>query len=79
MGLRMRLKAGVDISRFPRQAQVILRALKQYGMILADEGKAWFISGAPSPQWGDKQLESLHAIKGSDFEVVNTSSLGRPR
>ena len=79
MGLRMRLKAGVDISRFPRQAQVILRALKQYGMFLADEGEAWFISGAPSSHWADKQLESLHAIKGSDFEVVDTSSLGRPR
>jgi hypothetical protein len=79
MGLRMRLKAGVDISGFPHQAQVILRALKQYGMILADEGEAWFISGAPSSNWAYRQLGSLRAIKGSDFEVVNTSSLPRPR
>jgi len=78
MGLRMRLKAGVNISHFSRQAQVILRALKQYGMILADEGKAWFISGAPSEHWSDNALESLHQVKGSDFEVVNTRSLGRP-
>jgi hypothetical protein len=79
MGLRMRLKATVDLSGFPPQAQVILTALKRYGMILADEGKAWFISGAPSDGWIDEQLESLGAIKGSDFEVVDTSALARPR
>jgi hypothetical protein len=78
MGLRMRLKGSVDITRFPPQAQVILRALQRYGMILADEGKAWFISGAPSPDWDRAQLDTLGEIKGSDFEVVDTRSLPRP-
>ena len=77
MGMRMRLKANVDISGFPPQARVILQALKKYGMIQADEGKAWFISGAPSPGWSEKQLQTLGRIKGSDFEEVDTRSLPR--
>jgi hypothetical protein len=78
MGLRMRLKASVEISSFPPQARVILRALKEYGMILADEGLPWFISGAPSPGWRFRELRSLAAIKGSDFEVVDTGRLPKP-
>jgi hypothetical protein len=75
MGLRVRLKASVDISRFGPQARVVLRALQRYGMILADNGSPWFVTGAPAAGWDDDDLHDLHLIKGSDFEVVDTSSL----
>jgi hypothetical protein len=75
MGLRVRLKAGVDISGFPRQARVVLQALKTYGMILADNGSSWYVSGAPSPKWSNDDLHTLGRITGADFEVVDTSSL----
>ena len=70
MGMRVRLKAGYDISGFPQAAQVILIALKRYGMFLADNGADWFLSGAPDPRWNDEELNSLKRVKGSDFEVV---------
>jgi hypothetical protein len=75
MGLRVRLKASVDISAFGPQAQVVLRALKRYGMILADNGSPWYVTGAPAAGWDDDDLHDLHRIKGTDFEVVDTSSL----
>jgi hypothetical protein len=75
MGLRVRLKASVDISGFGKQARVVLRALKTYGMILADNGSPWFISGASNRRYNDDDLRTLGKIKGSDFEVVDTSSL----
>src|SRR5215467_15138358 len=75
MGLRVRLKADVDISAFPKQARVILQALKTYGMILADNGSSWYISGAPNPKWSNDDLHSLGRITGSMFEVVDTTSL----
>ena len=75
MGLRLRLRANFDISTFPKQAQVILIGLKKYGMILADNGGDWFISGAPSPDWHDDQLNALKKVKGSDFEAVDTGPL----
>jgi len=75
MGLRVRLKAGVDISGFPRQARIVLQALKTYGMILADNGSSWYISGAPDPRWSNDDLHTLGRITGADFEVVDTSSL----
>jgi hypothetical protein len=78
MGLRVRLKAGVDISGYPKQARVVLQALKTYGMILADNGSSWYISGAPDPRWSNDALHTIGAIKGSDFEVVDTSSLPHP-
>ena len=78
MGLRVRLKAGVDISRFPKQARIVLQALKAYGMIVADNGSNWYISGAPSPKWSNDDLHSLGRITGADFEVVDTSSLPHP-
>jgi hypothetical protein len=78
MGLRVRLKAGLDISGYPKQARVVLQALKTYGMILADNGSSWFISGAPDPRWSNDALHTIGAIKGSDFEVVDTSSLPHP-
>jgi len=76
MGQRFRLKAGFDISGFSPQVQVILRALKKYGMILADNGSPWYISGAPDPGWDDDALVGeLRNVKGSDFEAVDVSSL----
>jgi hypothetical protein len=70
MGLRVRLKASVDISTYPLQARIVLTALKRYGMIVADNGSAWYISGAPDARWNNDQLAALSGIKGSDFEVV---------
>jgi hypothetical protein len=78
MGLRVRLKASVDISGFPRQARIVLQALKTYGMILADNGSNWYISGAPNPHWSNDDLHTLGRITGADFEVVDTSSLPHP-
>jgi hypothetical protein len=78
MGLRVRLKASVDISGFPKQARVVLQALKTYGMILADNGSNWYISGAPNPHWSNDDLHSLGRITGSMFEVVDTTSLPHP-
>ncbi len=75
MGLRIRLKASVDISRFGPQARVILRALQLYGMILADNGSPLYVTGAPSTGWDDDDLHDLHQINGDDFEVVDTSAL----
>jgi hypothetical protein len=75
MGLRLRLRASYPIAGFPPQARVILGALKRYGMIVADNGSSWYVSGAPSPGWNNDQLHTLHRVKGSDFVVVDTSSL----
>jgi hypothetical protein len=75
MGLRVRLKASVDISHLPRQARIVAQAMKTYGMILADNGSNWYVSGAPSPKWSNDQLHALGALHGSDFEVVDTGSL----
>ena len=78
MGLRVRLRAGFDTSGYPRQARIVLTALKRYGMILADNGAPWYISGAPSRGWNNEDLHELHRVRGDDFEVVDTSSLPRP-
>jgi hypothetical protein len=75
MGLRVRLKASFDIRPFPRQARIVLTALKRYGMLVADNGADWYISGAPSPGWSNDQLHTLGKVTGSNFEVVDTTSL----
>jgi hypothetical protein len=75
MGLRVRLKASVNVSGYGTQARIILTALKRYGMLLADNGSAWYVTGAPSGGWNDDVLHALHGIKGSDFEVVDTTGL----
>jgi len=76
MGQRFRLKASVDITSFSPEVQVILRALKRYGMILADNGSAWYLSGAPDPRWNNDALVSdLRTITGADFEAVDGTSL----
>jgi hypothetical protein len=78
MGLRVRLKASVDITGLPSQARVIAEALKRYGLILADNGSPWYISGAPDRRWNNDALHQLDRLSGSDFEVVDTSSLPHP-
>jgi hypothetical protein len=78
MGLRVRLRASFDTAGFGPQARVVLRALKRYGMLLADNGSPWFVSGAPSRGWDNDDLHGLRRVRGSDFEVVDTSSLPRP-
>jgi hypothetical protein len=78
MGQRFRLKASYDISKAPRQARIVLTALKQYGMILADNGSDWYISGSPSSGWDNEQLNALKGVPGSAFEVVDESALPRP-
>jgi hypothetical protein len=79
MGQRLRLKASFDVSGFPKQARAVLIALKRYGMILADNGSPWYITGAPNRRWNNDDLHTLGRVKGSDFEVVDTSKLPRPR
>jgi hypothetical protein len=78
MGLRVRLKGGVDVSGLPYQARVVAQALKRYGMILADNGAPWYISGAPDRHWNNDALHLLDHLAGRDFEVVDTTSLPHP-
>jgi len=78
MGQRLRLERGFEIARFPHQSRVVLTALKRYGMILADNGSSWYVSGAPSRGWDNGDLRSLHGVPGSAFEVVDSSRLRRP-
>ena len=70
MGMRVRLKSSVDISGFPPHAKVILQAMKTYGMILADNGSAWYFTGSTDTRWDDNQLNTLKTLTGNDFEVV---------
>jgi hypothetical protein len=73
MGARFRLKADYDISRFPRELQVILQAMKTYGIILADNGSDWYVSGTPDEGWNNDMLHQLDVLTGDDFEAVDTS------
>ncbi len=75
MGQRFRLKASVNISSFPPHVQVILAALKKYGMILADNGASWHISGTMDPRWNDDEMHQLTKLTGIDFEAVDETSL----
>jgi hypothetical protein len=75
MGLRVRLKAGKDLSGFPPRMRVVLEALKRYGMILADNGSTWYLSGTHDMRWNDDEIHALGAIKGSDLEVVDTGTV----
>jgi hypothetical protein len=75
MGQRFRLKAGFNVSGFSPIIQTILNAMKTYGIILADNGSSWFISGAPDERWNNDVLHELDQVKGSDFEAVDVSSL----
>jgi hypothetical protein len=76
MGQRFRLKSTFDVSKYSAQTRVILAALKKYGMILADNGSDWFISGAPDPRWdNDRLLAEMRTVHGLEFEAVDVSSL----
>ena len=75
MGLRLRLKAGVDIARLPTQARVIAQAMKTYGVIVADNGSAWYVSGAPDDRWNNDALRALGGLHGGDFEAVDAAGL----
>ena len=75
MGVRFRLRANFDISGYSPVNQIILRALKKYGMMIADNGSAWYLSGAPDSRWNNDDLHNLGKIHGSDFEVVDVSGL----
>jgi hypothetical protein len=75
MGQRFRLRASFDIAPFSHDAQVILKALQDYGMFLADNGGAWYVTGAMSTNWTQQLAEELRAVKGSDFETVDSSKL----
>jgi hypothetical protein len=70
MGMRVRLKQDVDISGYPASAQMVLTALKKYGMMLIDNGGDWYLLGAHHPRWNDKEINTLKKIKGHQFEVV---------
>ena len=78
MGMRVRLKASFDESGYPPSARVVLVALKTYGMILADNGSNWFISGTPDARWDDTELNALKQVHGSDFEVVQMGPITIP-
>ncbi len=78
MGLRVRLRASVNLAGLPRQARIVATALKRYGMILADNGSPWYISGAPDRRWNDAALHLLDRLHGTDFEVVDTRSEPHP-
>lgn len=75
MGARFRLKAGYDISGFAPELQVILRTMKTYGIILADNGSSWMVSGSPDERWDNDRLHDLDVLAGSDFEAVDESCL----
>jgi hypothetical protein len=78
MGLRLRLKASFSTAGFPRQARIVLEALMRYGMLVADNGSDWYLSGAPDPRWSNDQLHTLHRVPGSAFEVVQTGRVVTP-
>jgi hypothetical protein len=75
MGLRVRLKRSVSLAGLPRQARIVAIAMKRYGLMLADNGSPWFVTGAPDPRWDNEQLHTLDRLSGRDFEVVTV----RPR
>ncbi|MFL5619306.1 MAG: hypothetical protein ACJ79A_13045 [Gemmatimonadaceae bacterium] len=77
MGMRVRLAASYDIGAYPSEVQVILRALKKYGMILADNGSGWYVTGAPDPRWDDDRLGALKQVPSSAFEVVRMGVVSR--
>lgn len=75
MGMRVRLKAGFDISGYSPHIQIILKALKKYGMFVADNGSNWYISGVPDSRWNDDELKELKSIQGNNFEVIKMGTV----
>jgi hypothetical protein len=77
MGLRLRLKASFSLAGYRGEALVVLRALKRYGLIVADNGSSWYITGAPDPRWNDEDLNQLKSVPGSAFEAVRSGPILR--
>ncbi|MET8311703.1 hypothetical protein [Micromonospora sp. NPDC005173] len=75
LGQRLRLKRSVDVARLPRQARIVAEAMQRYGVIVADHGSAWFISGAPDRRWDNDALHTLGGLRGNDFEVVDVAGM----
>jgi hypothetical protein len=75
MGLRLRLKASYSLASFHGESLIVLRALKRYGLIVADNGTSWYITGAPSPHWNDEDLEQIKRVPGAAFEAVRTGPI----
>jgi hypothetical protein len=75
MGMRVRLESSFDVSGYPAEVQVILTAMKKYGMILADNGSGWYVTGAPDPRWSDDRLGRLKQVPSSAFEVVKMGTV----
>jgi hypothetical protein len=75
MGLRLRLRSDYPTAGFPRQARIVLEALKRYGMTVADNGTSWYVTGAPDPRWSNDDLHTLDRVKGADFEVVSPAAI----
>jgi len=75
MGMRMRLKPSFDVSTYPASVQVILTALKHYGMFLADNGSSGYLSGAPDSRWNDSDLHTLGKVTFGDFEIVTMGTI----
>lgn len=75
MGMRVRLRADFDVSSYPAEVRVILNAMKRYGMLLADNGSGWFVSGAPDPRWNDDNLAALKRVSSTNFEVVRMGTV----
>jgi hypothetical protein len=75
MGLRLRLKASYSLAGYSGEALVVLQALKRYGLIVADNGSPWFITGAPDPRWNEDDLQQIKRVPGSEFEAVESGPI----
>lgn len=75
MGLRLRLEASFSLTGYHGQALIVLRALKRYGLIVADNGSSWYITGAPDPRWNNEDLNQLKTVPGSAFQAVETGPI----
>jgi hypothetical protein len=75
MGLRLRMRPNYDCSGYSDEVQVICRALKRFGMFLADNGSNWYVSGAPDPRFSDENLSDLGEISGDAFEAIETGPI----
>lgn len=78
MGMRVRLRADFDTTGFAPEVRVILRAMMRYGMLLADNGSGWYVTGAPDPRWSDDRLATLSRVRSTDFEVIRMDGLVAP-
>jgi hypothetical protein len=77
MGMRVRLAASFDVGTYPTEVQVILRAMRKCGMILADNGTGWYVTGAPDLRWSDDRLDALKQVPSSAFEVIRMGTVTR--